>query len=132
MEPAPDALPDRLVEHLRLWVGAWPPETHLQVVDGRDLAAFVVRLLETDARGPFHAAGPPPPHGFGDLLEEIRAAVAPDGTTITWVDADFARENGLDGRLLPLWHQGERDFTGAVDARQRGTHTYSNARIRVL
>jgi GNAT superfamily N-acetyltransferase len=28
----PDALPERLVEHLRSWVGAWPPQRHLQVV----------------------------------------------------------------------------------------------------
>jgi 2'-hydroxyisoflavone reductase len=41
--------------------------------------------------------------------------VAPDGTTITWVDAGFASENGLDGRLLPFWHEGEHDYIGAVD-----------------
>jgi hypothetical protein len=29
---ASEELPPRLVEHLRLWVGAWPPEHHLQVV----------------------------------------------------------------------------------------------------
>ena len=29
---SPDALPPRLVEHLRRWVGAWPPERRLQVV----------------------------------------------------------------------------------------------------
>jgi GNAT superfamily N-acetyltransferase len=31
-DAAPRALPERLVEHLRSWVGAWPPERHLQVV----------------------------------------------------------------------------------------------------
>ena len=96
-------------------LAAGPQDQPVQVVDARDLGAFVVRLLEEGERGPFHVAGPPPPHGFGDLLEEIRAAVAPEGTTITWVDVGFARENGLDGRLLPLWHEGERDYTGAVD-----------------
>jgi GNAT superfamily N-acetyltransferase len=28
----PGALPERLVEHLRSWVGGWPPQRHLQVV----------------------------------------------------------------------------------------------------
>jgi 2'-hydroxyisoflavone reductase len=97
-------------------LAAGPQDQPVQVVDGRDLGAFVVRLLEDGASGPFHVAGPPSPHGLGDLLEEIRAAVAPEGTTITWVDAGFARENGLNGRMLPLWHEGERDHTGAVDA----------------
>jgi 2'-hydroxyisoflavone reductase len=96
-------------------LAAGPQDQPVQVVDGRDLAAFVVRLLEDGESGPFHVAGPPPPHGFGDLLQEVRDAVAPEGTTITWVDADFARDNGLDGRLLPLWHEGERDYAGAVD-----------------
>jgi GNAT superfamily N-acetyltransferase len=31
-QAASGALPDRLVEHLRSWVGAWPPEHSLQVV----------------------------------------------------------------------------------------------------
>jgi GNAT superfamily N-acetyltransferase len=31
-EPGSGALPERLGEHLRSWVGAWPPERHLQVV----------------------------------------------------------------------------------------------------
>lgn len=96
-------------------LAAEPREQPLQVVDARDLAAFVVRLLEEGARGPFHVAGPPPPHGFGDLLEKVRAAVAPGGTTITWVDAEVARRAGLDGRTLPLWHEGAHDYSGAVD-----------------
>ena len=96
-------------------LAAGPRDQPVQVVDARDLGAFVVRLLEDGRSGPFHVAGPPPPHGFGDLLEEVRDAVAPEGTTITWVDAGFAHENGLDGRLLPLWHEGERDYAGAVD-----------------
>ena len=96
-------------------LAAGPREQPVQVVDARDLAAFVVALLEGGARGPFHVAGPPPPYGLGDLLDDVRAAVAPDGTTVTWVDAGFARENGLDGRQLPFWHEGEHDYIGAVD-----------------
>jgi GNAT superfamily N-acetyltransferase len=30
--PGAGALPERLAEHLRSWVGAWPPERHLQVM----------------------------------------------------------------------------------------------------
>lgn len=92
-----------------------PREQPLQVVDGRDLGAFVVRLLESGARGPFHVAGPPPPYSFADLLDATAAAVAPDGTTITWVTPEFAAAHDLDGRVVPLWHEGELDPVGAVD-----------------
>src|SRR5207245_11300843 len=51
-------LPDRLVEHLRGWVGAWPPERHLHVVanprnaaPGWDGRVTPVTGVETD-RGP--------------------------------------------------------------------------------
>lgn len=96
-------------------LAAGPRDQPVQVVDGRDLADFCVRLLEDGASGPFHVAGPPPPHGLGDLLEAVRDAVAPEGTTIRWVDPAVATEHGLDGRVLPLWHGGERTGTAAVD-----------------
>jgi 2'-hydroxyisoflavone reductase len=87
----------------------------VQVVDARDLAEFVVRLLEDGASGPFHVAGPPPPHGLGDLLDAVREAVAPEGTTIRWLDAATATENGLDGECLPLWHAGQRKGIAAAE-----------------
>jgi 2'-hydroxyisoflavone reductase len=96
-------------------LAAGPPDQPVQVVDGRDLGAFCVRLLEDGVSGPFHVAGPPPPYGLRDLLEDIRDAVAPEGTTIRWVDAAVAAEHGLDGAALPLWHEGERSGMGAVD-----------------
>jgi 2'-hydroxyisoflavone reductase len=96
-------------------LAAGPRDQPVQVIDGRDLAAFCVRLLEDGATGPFHVAGPPPPHSFGDLLDAVRDAVAPEGTTIRWVDAGAATEHGLDGAALPLWHGGERDGTAAAD-----------------
>jgi 2'-hydroxyisoflavone reductase len=96
-------------------LAAGPREQPVQVVDGRDLAAFVVKLVEDGASGPFHVAGPPPPHSLEDLLEAVRSAVAPEGTTVTWVDPEFARETGLDGQSLPLWHGGAHDWIGAAD-----------------
>jgi 2'-hydroxyisoflavone reductase len=96
-------------------LAAGPRDQPVQVIDGRDLADFCVRLLEDGAGGPFHVAGPPPPHTLGDLLDAVRDAVAPPGTTIRWVDAAVAEEHGLDGSALPLWHGGEREGTAAAD-----------------
>ena len=65
--------------------------------------------------GPFHVASPRPPDSWGDLLDDTAAAVAAEGTRLVWVDPEFAREQGLDGRSLPLWHEGGEDGAGAVD-----------------
>jgi 2'-hydroxyisoflavone reductase len=96
-------------------LAAEPRDQPVQVVDGRDLATFVVTLLQESARGPLHVAGPDHSYTLGNLLDDVRSAVAPEGTTITWVDPGFALDNGLDGRQLPFWHNGEHDYTGAVD-----------------
>jgi 2'-hydroxyisoflavone reductase len=96
-------------------LAAGPQDQPVQVVDARDLADFCVRLLEDGASGPFHVAGPPPPHTLGDLLEAVREAVAPEGTTIRWIAPETATGQGLDGQALPLWHGGERSNTAAAD-----------------
>ncbi len=96
-------------------LAAGPPGQAVQTVDGRDLGAFVVGLVEQGAEGAVHAAAPRPPWSLRDLLEETAAAVAPAGTSLVWVDPDFAAEEGLDGRDLPLWHEGADDGIGAVD-----------------
>jgi len=96
-------------------LAAGPRDQPVQVIDGRDLADFCVRLLEDGASGPFHVAGPPPPHSLGDLLDAVRDAVAPEGTAIRWMDPQAATARGLDGQALPLWHGGERTTTAAAD-----------------
>jgi 2'-hydroxyisoflavone reductase len=94
---------------------AGPPDQPVQTVDGRDLGAFTVGLVEQRAAGPVHVAAPPPPATLADLLEATASAVAPAGTTLTWIDPAFAVEHGLTGRDLPLWHGGEHSWSGAVD-----------------
>jgi 2'-hydroxyisoflavone reductase len=79
------------------------PAAPIQVIDARDLAAFVVGLLERDGGETFHTVSPPPPFGFGELLAAIAAEVGPPDTTLTWVGEDFLRSAGIDGRSLPLW-----------------------------
>ncbi|MFJ6774383.1 NAD-dependent epimerase/dehydratase family protein [Kitasatospora sp. NPDC091257] len=78
------------------------PDAPLQVVDVRDLTAWMLGLLAQGACGAYHAATPPP-FGMGDLLDAVAAAVAPPGTTLTWVSEDFLRAAGVPERALPLW-----------------------------
>jgi len=81
----------------------------IQVIDARDMAGWVVTLLENSVAGTFHAVSPPPPFGFGQLLAAIAARVAPPGTTLTWVGKDYLLARGLDDAALPLWPGGDSE-----------------------
>ena len=81
-----------------------PRDAWLQVIDARDQGEFVVQLLEDDRDGTFHTVWPDVDRAtFGDVLDEVVAAVGPEGTTLTWVDPAFLTEHGVDGEMLPLW-----------------------------
>jgi 2'-hydroxyisoflavone reductase len=100
-----------------------PADAPAQVIDVRDLAAWMVGLLEQGADGAFHAVSPPPPFSWGELLEGVRDTVAPPGTTLTWVDEQFLLDRGLDDGSLPLWSGGDPDvlMMAADPAKALGT-----------
>ncbi|WP_329086588.1 MULTISPECIES: NAD-dependent epimerase/dehydratase family protein [unclassified Streptosporangium] len=83
------------------------PGDPIQVIDARDMAAWIVSMVEETHPGTFHAVSPPPPFSFGDMLEAIAAEVGPPGTTLTWVGQDFLLAEGETGRSLPLWSEGD-------------------------
>jgi 2'-hydroxyisoflavone reductase len=86
-----------------------PADAPSQVIDVRDMASWMVGLLERHESGAFHAASPPPPFTWGELLAAVRDAVAPAGTTLRWVDEDFLLGEGVDDGALPLWSAGDPD-----------------------
>lgn len=77
---------------------------HVQIIDVRDLAAFLVTLVENGTRGVFNAVGPHLGQPFRTFVERVREGVRSDAT-FTWVDADFLAENGARpyGRELPVF-----------------------------
>ena len=84
-----------------------PADAPAQVIDGRDMGAWIVGLLSQGASGAYHAVSPAPPFTFAEQLDAIRSAVAPAGTTLTWVDEGFLLAEGLDDGSLPLWSGGD-------------------------
>jgi 2'-hydroxyisoflavone reductase len=86
-----------------------PVDAPAQVIDVRDLAGWMVGLLEARTSGPFHAAGPSATFTWGEQLETAARAVAPAGTRLAWVDDDFLLAAGVDGQSLPLWSGGDPD-----------------------
>jgi 2'-hydroxyisoflavone reductase len=70
---------------------------HLQVIDVRDLARFVVTLIEGDIGGVFNLAGP-----RFSWAEFIRLLAPPQ---VTWVPASVLLADGLTYNELPLYRQ---------------------------
>jgi 2'-hydroxyisoflavone reductase len=87
------------------------PDDPAQVVDVRDLADFQLGLATGQVAGVFNAVRPTQP--WSELLGAT-AAVAPAGTTLTWVDAAWLTEQGVTGADLPLWSEGVVDWASAM------------------
>ncbi len=74
-----------------------------QIIDVRDLSQFMVNLLETENTGTFNATGPQSPLTMAGMLYGIRA-ITSTPVTITWVDADFLKENEVGAWMeMPVW-----------------------------
>jgi 2'-hydroxyisoflavone reductase len=87
------------------------PDDPAQVIDVRDLADFQLRLVTGTVAGAFNAVRPTLP--WSELLEAT-AAVAPAGTSLTWVDAPWLLEQGVTGEDLPLWSEGTVEWASAM------------------
>ena len=92
------------------------PAQPVQLVDARDLAAWLVQLALHGPGGTFDATCPRTT--FGDMLERLRG-----GSTLVWVDAQRVLDAGVQPWMeLPLWLPEEdwplmeRDVSAAVAA----------------
>ncbi len=82
-----------------------PPQAACQVIDARDLAAWMVGLVERRAQGAFHASGPARPLTFGELIEACRDPAVE--AELVWVDGEFLVAQGVaPWSGLPLWAHG--------------------------
>lgn len=79
------------------------PAWQTQFSDVRDLAAFMVHLLEQRTTGVFNVDGPSRPAPMGELLEACVTAARNDAR-LTWVDWPFLDQQGVRAWLdLPAW-----------------------------
>jgi 2'-hydroxyisoflavone reductase len=80
-----------------------PRDAQVQYIDVRDLAEWMVRLVEERATGIFNATGPGEHRTMEQLLDTCRAVLNPD-TNLVWVDADTLSEREVGEWMeLPLW-----------------------------
>ena len=81
------------------------PDDVVQVIDVRDLAAWLLVLAESRTTGTYDAVGEPVP--LGELLAQVAAGVGNPDPRLTWVDSAFLEEQGVQPWAgegsLPLW-----------------------------
>jgi 2'-hydroxyisoflavone reductase len=92
--------PVRLAEGGRVLAPA-PPDAPAQVIDARDLAAWIVRAAETGLAGTFNAVDRPTTRG--SLLDTCREAIKSEAELV-WVAPEFLVEHEVGEWMeLPLW-----------------------------
>jgi 2'-hydroxyisoflavone reductase len=97
------------------------PDDPLQWIDVRDLADWLVTLVEHGTAGEFNAIAPASPARWGDVLQACVDA-AP-GAKLEWVPADWLAHNGAgDEDAFPIWTAPVGKFAGF--------HRWSNARAK--
>jgi 2'-hydroxyisoflavone reductase len=90
------------------------PDMPVQVIDARDLAAWMLGRVEHGATGDFNAVGPARPLALRECVERIAAAVGATPRWV-WVDEAFLLERGVEPWMgLPLWVTGEDVAHSAV------------------
>jgi 2'-hydroxyisoflavone reductase len=87
-----------------------PADAPSQLIDVRDIASWMVGLLQGSESGAFHAVGPSSTFTWGEQLETIMRAVAPTGTSLVWVDEKFLLDQKVGEQEFPLWGGGDDDM----------------------
>jgi 2'-hydroxyisoflavone reductase len=72
----------------------------IQIVDVRDLVAFMMGLVERRVDGYFNAVTPPNAITMGSLMETSRKVTGAD-TRLIWIDEAFIAEKAADVNLAP-------------------------------
>ena len=87
------------------------PEAPIQMIDARDLGAWLVHAAETRPAGVFNATGPTRP--LGETLATIREAVGSDAQLV-WIDDQVLVDAEVGAWMeLPLWLPGS-DYDGMM------------------
>lgn len=78
----------------------------VQFIDVRDLAEFIIRIVEQGATGIYNATGPKSPLTMAEMLYGIRAVTTSD-VKWTWVPVDFLKEQKVaPWSDMPVWVPG--------------------------
>lgn len=90
------------------------PHDPIQIIDVRDLAAWMMQLAQERTTGYFNAISPPRAFSIGDLITASLKVSPSAGTKATWVTEDFLAKQWKPAELdLPPWSPMAGDSAGA-------------------
>ncbi len=94
------------------------PDSLVQFVDARDLAGWIVRMVEAKQAGVFNATGPDLPLTMEQLLDACRRVSARDPgseASLTWVAEQFLAGAGVTPWIeMPLWLPEKENAAGVM------------------
>ena len=92
------------------------PDDPLQWIAVRELAEWLVALVEQGTAGTFNAVGPPEPGRWGEVLAACVAGAGGAGATaakLEWVSTPWLEQNGAGGEdAFPIWVPPTGKFAG--------------------
>jgi nucleoside-diphosphate-sugar epimerase len=79
------------------------PDAEVELIDARDLAAWMLDMAESNRTGIYNAVGPDRVLTMGEMLETCREAAGSDAELV-WVDEQFLLDRGVQPWTeLPVW-----------------------------
>jgi 2'-hydroxyisoflavone reductase len=88
------------------------PDAPIQIVDVRDLAEWVIKLIEVNASGTFNATGPEYELTLGKLLEVSRLVSGSDAS-FHWAGVDFLNQHKVEAWSdMPVWVPDDEEGAG--------------------
>ena len=79
------------------------PERFVQFIDVRDLAEWIVRMVDRKETGVYYANSPPKTYTMKNVLDECRA-VSQSDASFTWASEEFLLQNEVVAwSEMPLW-----------------------------
>ncbi|HWM88636.1 MAG TPA: NAD-dependent epimerase/dehydratase family protein [Kofleriaceae bacterium] len=86
----------------------------VQYIDVRDLAAWIVQVMEERVVGVYNALGPAERLEISTLLEQIKQAIPKSDARFTWVPAEFLEKEGVaPWQDMPVWIPPTGEYAGS-------------------
>ena len=92
-----------------------------QIIDARDLAAWITTSIEEKLMGTFNATGPREAVTMHELLDLCHAGIGGSAARFTWVDTDFLEKKEVAPWTdLPVWTGKDRGMASVSNKRAVG------------